>query len=181
MTNPNSPTSLICTDLAIGWLSGFDLTIEMSPIASSANLVRDWNGRLHDWSDPNFRLFSVRITSGEGEMRSPALSQLWPGSTFQIVPPTKLSDTIPAGGTMRTLARDPFPGSLKCVDLNWNDVDFTVDGRTVTLAEPAATPVRIYYRAELAVMVTEPWRESLRESRDSVSWELMCEEVGGMS
>lgn len=176
----SSPSALICTDLAMGWQTGLDLEIEMKPIAESGDIRRTWNGKAVNLADPAFSLFEVRIRSGEQEQRTPALSQLWPGTVIQLVPPLALADRIATGGTARTLARDPYLPSLRVLDLGYNnDVEHSVAGRVVTLASAALAPIRIYYRPVLNLMVTEPWSVSGREMRGEVSWDLTCQEVGG--
>lgn len=179
MTIRVTPSTLICTDLALGYQSGLDLTVDMRPISTSADMRRTWNGRLLNLADPAFRLFQVRLSSGDEEIRAPALSRLWPGTEFDIVPPSELGDMIAPGGTSRTLQRTPHIPSLRVYDLEFNAVPFVISGKVLTLTSPAATAVRIYYRPELHCMVTEPWSISTRASRASVSWDLMSEEVGG--
>jgi hypothetical protein len=179
MTHHISPSTLICTDLALGYQSGFDLSVDMKPIPMSSDMRRTWDGRLLNLADPAFRSYEVRISSGEGEIRAPALSRLWPGTEFQLVPPSELGDMVAVGGTSRTLQRTPFVGSIRVYDLAFNAVPFTVAGKVLTLAAPAATAVRIYYRPILELMVTEPWSVNTRASRAEVSWELVSEEVGG--
>ena len=174
-----SPTALVCTDLALGWQSGMDLSCSIEPISAAGDITRTWNGRAVNLAMPEFRLFSVRISSGQGEVRSPALSQLWPGTIFQLVPLNELGDVLAVGTQSRTLVRDPHPGSVRCVDAAFEPVEFSVVGRVVTLAAPATSPVRIYYRPVLTLMVTAPWQESFREAAAEVSWSLECEELGG--
>lgn len=181
MSQHVSPSTLICTDLALGYQSGFDLSVDMKPIPMSADMRRTWNGRLLNLADAAFRLYEVRIASGEGEIRAPALSRLWPGTEFQLVPPSELGDTIAAGGTNRTLQRTPYIDSIRVYDLAFNALPFTVAGKVLTLTSPAATAVRIYYRPILNLMVTEPWSINTRASRAEVSWELVSEEVGGVA
>lgn len=174
-----SPTALVSTDLALGWQSGMDLSCSIEPIAESGDMTRTWNGRKVNLAMPEFRLYSVRISSGQGEVRSPALSQLWPGTVFTLVPTNELGDALSVGTQSRTLVRDPYPGSVRCVDAAFEPVAFAVVGRVVTLAAPATTPVRIYFRPILTLMVTAPWQESFREAAAEVSWSLECEELGG--
>lgn len=174
-----SPSTLICVDLALGFQSGFDLSVDMNPIDMSSDMRRTWNGRLLNLADPAFRLYKVRIASGEGEIRAPALSRLWPGTECQLVPPAELSDMIAPGGTSRTLQRTPHVDSIRVYDLAFNALPFTIVGRVLTLASPAATVIRIYYRPILDLMVTEPWAINTRATRAEVSWELVSEEVGG--
>ncbi|WP_428427325.1 hypothetical protein [Pararhizobium sp.] len=180
MSEQQSPTKIICDRLAIGWQTGFDLSVTITPIAASGDIERNWNGKYVDLSEPEFRLFSVRITSGDAEMRAPALARLWPGTVFTIVPSTPFEDMIPVGGTTVVFERLIHPGSVRCLDLEFNDVPFTVVGRTVTLSSPAATPVRVSARYELEVIVTEPWSITDQETKASVSWSLGTEEVGGI-
>lgn len=174
-----SPSTLICTDLALGFQSGFDLSIDMSPIDMSSDMRRTWNGRLVNLADAAFRLYKVRVASGEGEIRAPALSRLWPGTEFQLVPPSELGDMIAPGGSSRTLQRAPHVESIRVYDLAFNALPFTVAGKVLTLTSPAVTAVRIYYRPILDLMVTEPWSINTRATRAEVAWELVSEEVGG--
>ncbi|MGN8152536.1 hypothetical protein ACTJK5_09705 [Agrobacterium sp. 22094] len=174
-----SPTALMCTDLALGWQSGMDLSCSIEPISASGDITRTWNGRAVNLAMPEFRLFSVRISSGQSEVRSPALSQLWPGTVFQLVPLNELGDALAVGTQSRTLVRDPHPGSVRCVDAAFEPIEFSVVGRVVTLAAPATSPIRIYYRPILTLMVTAPWQETFREAAAEVSWSLEGEELGG--
>ncbi len=174
-----SPTTLICEDLALGWQSGFDISCDLNPISEWMEKERTWNAELVDLADPAFRLFQVTIGSGEGEIRPPALMAILRQPFFYIVPPAELPDGIPLGGTMRTLDRDPHPGSVVCVDPEFNAVPFTVDGRVITLSAPASTPVRIYYRPVLKVTLTEPWKLSESERLAESSWSFNAAEVGG--
>jgi hypothetical protein len=80
---------------------------------------------------------------------------------------------------MRTLARDPHPGSVRVLTLGFEDIPFTVDGRVVTLLAPATAVLRIYYRPILELTVWEPLKETTVEGLAEVSWELPCQEVGG--
>lgn len=176
-----SPSTLICTDLAIGFQTGFDLSVDMRPISEAVDRRRTWNGAFKNLADPAFRLYAVRISSGEGEIRAPALSRLWPGFEFQLIPPSELDDQIATGGTAMTLQRMPYVESIRVIDLKFNSIPFTVSGKIVTLAAPAATPVRIYYRPILDLVVSDVWTKNTRASRAEVSWELPCEEVGGLS
>jgi len=181
MATYRSPTTLICSNLAVGWQTGFDLTIDINPIAESAAMERTWNGRLVNLADDAFKLFEVRISSGEGDMRPPALDEMWPGKVFSLVPPVgcEHSSRIAQGGTTRTLIRDPHPGSVRCLDLGFVDIPFTVSGRVVTLDAPAETPVRIYYRPVFELMVYAPYSKSQRETRAEAAWSIQAQEVGG--
>ncbi|CAN7330020.1 hypothetical protein [Neorhizobium tomejilense] len=179
MTQHISPSTLICTDLAIGYQSGIDLSVDMKPIGLSADMRRTWNGRLVNLADPAFRLYQIGISSGEGEIRAPALSRLWPGVEFQLVPPAELSDMIAPGGTSRTLQRTPYIPSIRVYDLAFNAVPFNVAGKVITLVSPAVTAVRIFFRGVYDLTVTEPWSVNTRASRAEVSWTLVSEETGG--
>lgn len=179
MTDFPITTSLVSTDLAIGWQTALGLSVDMSPIDKSANIVRSWNGRAKNLAADEFKLFECSISSS-GDMRPPALSNMWPGAVFTIVPPAELSDTIQAGATSRTLIRKPFSGSIRCLTLNFKDVPFEVIGsQTVRLLSPSNEVTRIFYRPELTLFVTEPWRISTNELKADVSWSLTAEEVGG--
>lgn len=171
------PTTLLCEDLALGWQTGFDIVSTLSPIAESASVVRSWNGIAKNLAADEFKLFAVRL-SASGDMRPPALSRLWPGATFQVVPTDELGDSIASGGSSRTLIRTPHPGSVRCLDLAFNDIPFTVAGKVVTLDAPAEATVRIFYRPVLEVFVVEPWTSTWRERSAEQSWDLSAEETG---
>lgn len=173
-----SPTTLICPDLAVGWQSCQDLSVEISPIAESADMTRTWNGVGVNLAAPEFQLYAVRLTSGAAELRSPALSRLWPGSAFQLVPPSEFGDFIADGNDSCTLLRDPYPGSVRCLTAGFDDVAFSVLDRVVTLDAPASGLVRVYYRPVLYLMVWAPWSETFRERDAEVSWSLETQEYG---
>lgn len=179
MEYPGTLTKLIAPDLALGWQSGADLTFTVRPISEASEMARSWNGKAVNLGSSEFRLYSIRISSGAGEHRMPALSRMWPGTEFSIVPPLALGDVIPTGVQSRTLERTPYAPSVRCLSLGFEDVPFTLVGNVLTLAAPAAAPVRIYYQPVLEVVVTEPWEATLREQAVDVSWSLTCEEVGG--
>lgn len=178
MTDFPITTALISADLAIGWQTALGLTTELSPIEESASIVRSWNGRARNLAAPEFQLFSCTISSSE-DMRPPALSSMWPGATFTLVPPSELSDVIQQGATSRTLIRNPHPGSVRCLTKNFVAMPFTVSGRVLTLSTAATEPVRIFYRPILKLFVTEPWTISTHEQNADVSWSLTAEEEGG--
>jgi len=180
MVYPGTLSKLICADLALGWQSGADLSFTMRPIAGAGQIERTWNGRFVDLGSDEFKLYSIRISSGRSEHRLPALGRLWPGAVFSIVPPLPLGDVIPTGATSRTLGRRPHASSVRCLTLEFTDVPFTLVGDVVSLAAPATEPVRVYYQPEMEVVLTEPWEATLREQDAEVSWSLTCEEVGGV-
>ena len=176
MTMEYAPiTTLICDDLAIGWQTGNDLSVTVAPIAASANFVRSWNGRAKILTAPEFELFSVRI-SASGDVRPPALADFFAGKTFDLVPVDWPAEVIPTGGWMRTLRRNPYPGSIRVLTLGFEDVAFGLDGRNVMIDE-RDEPVRIYYRPMLTLFVTEPWTSTYRENSQEVTWELVAEEL----
>lgn len=177
MTEYSSPTSTIAAALGIGWQTGFDLSIEMAPIAASANIVRNWNGRAKNLVDPEFRLYGIRITSGD-DMRPPALEDMWPGTVFTIVPSNELMRVIPVGGTAAVFSRPVH--SARALTMSFDDVSSSIGGKTVTLSAPATEPVRVYARLQYEVMATEPWRETYREATATSQWQLATEELGGM-
>lgn len=171
-------TKLLCPALGIGWQTALNLSVELSPIAESAAIERDWNGRAVNLADPMFRLFAIRISSGADDMRPPALANLWPGDTFTIVPPGETCAIIPAGGSTAIFPRTIH--SARALTLGFDDVAHSFAEKTVTLSSPATETVRVYARQEHEVMVTEPWRQSLQEAEASYSWQLATEEVGGI-
>lgn len=173
-------TTLISDDLAMGWQTALDLQISMSPISDSAEIVRTWNAKAINLAAEEFRLFRVEISSSM-DMRPPALSGMWPGATFTMVPPSELSDVIMTGGSSRTLIRTPYEGSVRCLTRNFEDVPFSVDGRVVTLEGPALEPVRVYFRPILHLFVVDPWQTTSAERRAEVSWSLITEEQGETS
>ncbi len=174
-----TPSALICSDLALGWQTAMDLSVSIQPISMSADIRRTWNGRAINVADDAFRLYAVRLSSGQAELRAPALSKLWPGVIFDLVPSTELVDKIGVGGATVTLSRPPYAGSVRCLDAGHNDIPFTVSGSIVTLAAPASAQVRVFFRPVLTCMVVAPWTQSLKEVTAEVAWELSAEEVGG--
>lgn len=173
-------TSLICLDLAIGWQSCSDLTIDRSYIEGAVVKDRTWNGAAVDMSDPAFDLMSVTIkASGPGELRPPALDHVQHLPSFQCVPSFELTDVIYPGGTMRTLARDPHPGSVRVLTLGFDDMPFSMDGRLITLSAAAPSVLRVYYRPVLTLTVWEALKVTDSDNSKEVSWELICQEVGG--
>ena len=178
-----SPTTMICADLAIGWQTGFDLTLAIRPIGDSAQMERTVNSAALNLADPLFRLLSVRISSGEGEQLPPSLENMFPGDTLSLVPPKSavMSASIAVGGTTRTLLRTPYAGSIRCIDPSNNSVAFTVVGKVVTLTAAATTPVRIYYLPVLSLTVFEPFDLSYRTSQATVAWNIYTEETGGVA
>jgi hypothetical protein len=178
MIEYSAPTKILAPDLGIGWQTGFDLSVELSPIAASANIVRNWNGRAKNLVDPEFRLFALQITSGD-DMRPPALADMWPGTVFSVVPPNELMIVIPTGGTAAVFPRTVH--SARALTMGFDDVSSSIAGKTVTLAAPATQPVRVYARLQYEVIVKEPWRETYREASASSQWQLMTEELGGIA
>jgi hypothetical protein len=168
---------MICADLAVGWFTGLGMTDTYSPIAESADMVRSWNGRAKNLADEEFQLYRFRISSSKDGV-PPALSRLFPGQLLNIVPSSQFGDYIGVGGSSRTLVRQPHAVTVRCLDLDWNDIPFTVAGKVVTLAEAATKPVRIFYRPELEVFVWEPWTVTTDEHQAEVSWDLVVEETG---
>jgi hypothetical protein len=164
--------------MPLGWQTGTDMTASISLIDDAADKRRSWNGRIRNFADAAFRLFRIELSSGDGEYMTPPLMRLMPGDTFHIVIDADWEDYIPAGGTTRTLIRDPYPGSIRCKNLGTTAVPFTAAGRVVTLATPAVEAVRISARYDLEVMITEPWKFSERASDRKVNWSVVVEEVG---
>ena len=180
MTNFAPMTSMICSDLAIGWQTCTDLTFDFQPIEDAMYLDRTWNGAVEDMSDPAFDLFSVTIrSSGPAELRAPALDNVRRKAEFLCVPTFELDDVFYAGEAIRTLKRDPHPGSIRVLTLGFTDVPFTAAGRVITLSAAAPSVLRIYYRPVLKLKVFQPWKQTYSDANTEVSWELYCEEVGG--
>lgn len=178
MPEYSTPTEILAPNLGIGWQTGFDLSVELSPIAASANIVRNWNGVAKNLVDPEFRLFALRLTSGD-DMRPPALAGMWPGTVFSIVPPNEVMLVIPVGGSAAIFPRAIH--SARALTMSFEDVESSSAGKTVTLTAPATEPVRVYARLQYQVIVTEPWRETYREAAASSQWQLVTEELGGIS
>lgn len=88
-----------------------------------------------------------RITlqaSGKAVHWAPAFSKLSKTQVVRIASTLHLDFSIPAGGTQATLTRDPVEGSafaFYAADYGETRLPLTVDGRTVTLAQPATEPV----------------------------------------
>lgn len=177
MNDYSTTTEILAPDLGFGWQTGFDLSVELSPIAASAHIVRNWNGIAKNLADPEFRLFSLRISSGD-DMRPPALANMWPGTVFSIVPPNEIMIVIPTGATAAVFPRAVH--SARALTMGFDDVSSSISGKTVTLSAPASEPVRVYARLQYEVIVTEPWRETYREAAATSQWQLLTEELGGM-
>lgn len=89
-----NPTTLISTELQPGWGSFLNLSCEVEPIAESAEMVRDWNGRLMNLADPLFQLYRIRLFSDD-EILPAAVGGLWPGTVLSVVtPPILLAGDI---------------------------------------------------------------------------------------
>jgi hypothetical protein len=170
-------TKLYCPKLGIGWQTALNISVELSPIASSANIVRTWNGGAVNLADPMYRLYALRISSGADDMRPPALANMWPGEEFTLVPPGEICVVIPVGGSTAVFPRKVH--SARVLTLGFTDVAHTFANKTVTLSAPATEVVRVYARLEHEVMVTEPWRQTYQEADAQYSWQLGTEEVGG--
>lgn len=172
-----TPTIIIADMLGIGSNTGFGLTDVVSPIAEASHFVRDWNGVFHNTAAPEFRLYSIRISSSNDGF-PPALAGLWPGTVFTVVPMSQFSTYCPTGQQARTLERDPYEGSVRAVDKGGADVPCSVDGRLVSFYSMPSGPVRILYRPVLEVFVAQPWTVNRDEHTAEVSWDLYCEETG---
>ncbi|GBU19017.1 MULTISPECIES: hypothetical protein [unclassified Methylobacterium] len=82
--------------------------------------------------------------SGPALHWTPAFSGLDKRAVYRIASTLHLDFSIPAGGTQAVLTRDPVPGSVFAFladDFDERRLPLAVDGRTVTLAAPAARPV----------------------------------------
>ncbi|MBB4064056.1 hypothetical protein [Gellertiella hungarica] len=172
-----APTKILAPDLGIGWQTGFELSVEMSPIAQSANIIRNWNGVAKNLAEEEFRLFAIKINSN-ADFRPPALANMWPGTVFSLVPPNEVCVIIPVGGTTAVFPRNVH--EARALTMAFDDVGHTVSGKTVTLSAPAIVPVRVYARLEYTVMVTEPWSETYQEATADSQWQLSTEELGGL-
>lgn len=175
-----TPTSLICPALGIGWQSGNNLSEDCRLIQGARQWERNWNAVPKDLADPEFNLMSIRISSGDSELRPPAIDSVDELEFFDIVPIKLFSRVIPAGSTATVFARDLHPGSVRCLDLGFEDVPFTVSGRTVTLDAPAVSPVRVYGRCVLTVFAKD-WSLTSMDMSAEVAWWIEMEEVGGLS
>ncbi len=170
-------TKLLCPALGIGWQTAFNLSVELAPISGSANMERDWNGKMVNLADPMFRLFALRISTGADDLRPPALANMWPGETFTIVPPLETCVMIPAGSSTAIFPRKVH--SARALTLGFDTVEKTFAEKVVTLTSPATETIRVYATMEHEVMVTEPWQQTFREAEAAYSWQMPTEEVGG--
>lgn len=168
-----TPTALVADLFAIGWQTGFQIRESLKPI-DAGELRRTVNGRLINLTATEFRKYALSISSDD--IRPPALGHLWRGSEIIIAPVSELGDLIAPGGSSRTLARDPLPGSIRCLTKSFADVPFTVAGRTLSLSAPAAETVRIYFRPVLEMMVVG-WSADEDEPGARSSWSIEMEEI----
>jgi len=178
MSPDRSPSNIVCAAMPLGWQTGIDMTASLDLIEEATIIKRSWNGRARSFADPAFQLYKVTLTSGEGELKAPPFTRLMPGTEFEIVIEMDFEDFIATGGIVRTLIRDPYPGSIRVKNLGWDNIPFSIDGRVLTLATPAVTPVRISYRPVLQVMVTEAPKPTESASTKKVTWSLGLEEQG---
>jgi hypothetical protein len=145
--------SLLIGGITAGWQSCMNVTCEFSPIADSAHVVRSWNGTPLNLADSAFKMYRV-VLSCDGDMLSPTLMHLWPGTRFTMIPPEEFAE--PTGYPQQR----PAYGSVRTVDRH-----FVVGGGE-----------RRFYRPILDMYVTEPWRVTANEREKSVSWQLTAEE-----
>lgn len=150
---PPDTTTMIQTDLAIGWMTGLNLTCDVQPIEESASMAISWNGSSKNLAPDQFRLLSF-VLSSHDDMLPPYLSDLFPGKEFSLVPSALIGGPALPGRTVHSTA--------------------TYDRRGVRGG--AVSPVRTYRRYQFECMVTGPWTQSYLEPEKRYSWSLPCRE-----
>lgn len=177
ITAEKSISDVKCDALGLGWLSGVRLTAELSMINLAMDMRRDWNLNLDNWAAPETELYRVALSSGEGERRFPALVAFNGRQDVQVELFHKLEQVIMPGQTSITLLRPPRDGSVEGRGPGWpEEVDVTVNGRVVSLAEPLTTYTRIFYQPIMKLRLAEPWRMVEREHMVEVDWSVVFEE-----
>ncbi len=167
----HTPSKIRAPALGLGWLSGMDLTAEVTQTEGSMDMRQDVNGKWDNWAYDEFSLFNVVLTSGEGEYRFPALCNMWGREDVEIDLFYPFTADIRPGQTVITLIRPPAPGSVKVKGTGWDDLDFTVDGRTVTLSAPPPAYGRVFFNPRLKLR-NGAWRMRGVEQSGRADWSI---------
>lgn len=157
-------------ELAIPRRSAFAVEQEISPAPESGVVEVDVNGNAIPLPAAQHRKFVTSISVGS-VTEVPALADIWPASKLTIHSIAKLTQTVPAGGSVQ-LIRDPVPGSVACYNAAGAKITHTRTGRNVT----AAGAKYVRFAPILEVVVTEHnW--SANETSAESSWSLSAREA----
>ncbi|WP_027489226.1 hypothetical protein [Allorhizobium undicola] len=165
----HTPSKIRAPALGLGWLSGMDLTAELSPADGAIDMRQDVNGYWDNWAYEEFERYNVSLSSGEGEYRFPALCKMWGRTDVEIDLFFKFTNGILPGQTVITLNRPPVPGSVEVKGTGWDDLDFTVDGRTLTLSAPPPDYGRAFFYPRLKLR-NATWRMRGGEQSGRADW-----------
>lgn len=175
MSDRKSPTKILAPELGIGWQTGFDIVVDVQEMSHDGEIERDWNGSYIDMTEPEFQLYEIRISSSD-DLLPPALTNMWKGRVFSIVPPNEHVLVIPTGGTAVQFPRKIH--TARALTLGFEKVAVSFADKVATLSAPASEPVRVIALFEHEVVVTQPYRNSLQEREVRYSWDITTEETG---
>jgi hypothetical protein len=167
----HTPSKIRAPALGLGWLSGIDLSAELTPADGAVDMRQDVNFRWDNWAYEENDLYFVTLSSGEGEHRFPALCEMWGREDVEIELFIKFNQVILPGQTSITLRRPPVAGSVSVKGTGWDDLDFTIDDRVVTLSEPPPSYGRVFYLPRLTLRLRGEWRMRQIEQSGAVDWQ----------
>lgn len=171
----HTPSKIRAPALGLGWLSGIDLSAELTPADGAIDMRQDVNFRWDNWGYEENDLYYVTLSSGNGEMRFPALCEMFGREDVEVDIFFKFTQVILPGQTSITLRRPPVPGSILVKGTGWvgDDLAFALggDGRTVTLSAPPPTYGRVFYHPRLKLRLRGPWRMRQVEQADTAEWQ----------
>lgn len=157
-------------ELAIPCDSDFGVEQEISPVPEAGRVEVDVNGDAVPLPASQHRRFLTSISVGS-VTGVPALADIWPASRLTIHSIAKLTQSVPASGSVM-LIRDPVPATVKCYNDAGKVVAHSRTGRNVT----AAGAKYVRYAPILDVVVTEhSW--SANETSAESSWSLAAREA----
>lgn len=116
-----------------------------------------WNGRARVLGPCFKRKYEISISaSGDGVWRRPELDGIQAGDTLTLhsrnwQPPVR----IPADAASCYLSRTPVPGSVTVRSIDETVVPHTLDGRQVSIADPAGQILLVHWRAKVVCLVGE--------------------------
>lgn len=165
----HTPSKIRAPALGLGWLSGMDLTAELTPRDGAVDMREDVNGYWSNWAIQEGRRYNVTLSSGEGEHRFPALCEMWGDEDVEIDLFFKFEQVIRPGQTSITLNRPPVPGSVEAKGTGWDDLDHTLVGRVLTLSAPPPAYGRVYFRPRLKLR-NGAWRMRGIEQSGRADW-----------
>lgn len=173
-----TPSKIDIAALGLGDGSGLGIRESLRPIENGQRR-RTINGVLRNTGRPEFRLYELELSSDD--VQPPALGNLWPGSIVSVVPISEIGVVVPAWQLRFPVTRALEPSSVRgrLPDGRPLRVDYSASFSTFTLPAMQSTPVRIYYRPRLTMMVVDPWSQDESETGGplSTSWSIRMQEV----